>query len=181
MEVTLTRRDAMEALAALGVAGAGGGLTLWLTDENREPTEDGPLSGHDRATLAAAAEVLYPDDVTGVDEFVQQYVDGRATADEHAEGLTGTLAYLDEYCESWFGERFADLEPAERDEALRRMHADEAHPDPDGSDVERLRYYVINDLLFALYASPTGGRLIGIDNPPGHPGGLSSYQRGGEP
>jgi hypothetical protein len=53
-----------------------------------------------------------------------------------------------------------------------------AEPDPDGTDVERVRYYVVNELLFALYSSPTGGELVGLENPQGHPGGIDSYRRG---
>jgi len=41
----------------------------------------------------------------------------------------------------------------------------------------RVRYYLVNDLLFALYSSPTGGKLVGIENPQGHPGGTGSYQQ----
>jgi hypothetical protein len=58
------------------------------------------------------------------------------------------------------------------------MGADTVDPDPDGGDVARVRYYVVNELLFALYASPTGAELLGLENPQGHPGGLASYQRG---
>jgi hypothetical protein len=39
-----------------------------------------------------------------------------------------------------------------------------------------VRYYVVNELLYALYTSPTGGELVGIENPQGHPGGHESYQ-----
>jgi hypothetical protein len=58
------------------------------------------------------------------------------------------------------------------------MNADTLEPDPRGSDEQRVRYFVVNELLFALYASPTGGELVGIENPQGHPGGIQSYQRG---
>jgi len=58
------------------------------------------------------------------------------------------------------------------------MSVDTADPVPDGDDVERVRYYVVNELLFALYSSPTGGELVGLENPRGNPGGLASYQRG---
>jgi hypothetical protein len=60
------------------------------------------------------------------------------------------------------------------------MGADTADPDPDpdGTDAGRVRYYVVNELLYALYASPTGGELVGIENPRGYPGGTASYRRG---
>ncbi|WP_181685170.1 gluconate 2-dehydrogenase subunit 3 family protein [Halorhabdus salina] len=174
----LTRRDAIAALSAVGASLAGCAAPS-ADDDGQSADGDQSLSDHDRGTLSAAAEVLYPDDVTAVESFVERYIDGRATdRPEHAAGIADAVEYLDEYCQAWYEADFAALSVDERDEALRRMSADEADSVPDGSDVERLRYYVINDLLLALYASPTGGQLVGIENPPGHPGGLASYQRG---
>ncbi|QGN08017.1 gluconate 2-dehydrogenase subunit 3 family protein [Halorhabdus sp. CBA1104] len=177
MSYELTRRDAIAALSAAGVALAGC-VAAPGTDERATDT-DRQLTDHDRETMVATADVLYPTDVSGIEGFVERYVDGRiAERPEHAEGIADALAYLDEYCQAWFERDFTALSRKERDNALREMRANEATPDPDGSDIEQVRYYVINDLLLALYASPTGGQLVGIENPPGHPGGLDSYQRG---
>ena len=181
----LTRRDALAALAAAGVA-AGGGAAFLLGGEGSDSPSDwvgaGPVSGADVETLVAAAAVLYPSEVEGVEAFVTRYVRGRAEArPEHAGGVSGAVAYLDAYADAWYDERFAALDPGERAEALGRMDADTAEPDPEGSDVERVRYYVVNELLFALYASPTGGELVGIENPQGHPGGPGSYRQGSRP
>jgi hypothetical protein len=173
----LTRRDAVAALAAAGVAVGGGALARPLRDAGGS---EGPLSDRAVETLVAAAAVLYPSDVENVGEFVARYARGRAEdRPAHAAGVADAAAYLDAYADAWHDEPFAALEPATRDEALRGMGADTADPDPDGSDVEQVRYYVVNELLYALYASPTGGRLVGIENPQGHPGGLASYRRGG--
>jgi hypothetical protein len=171
----LTRRDAVAALAAAGVAV--GGATL-LSDSPEE-SDESPLDDGTVATLVAAAEVLYPSEVEDIDSFVGRYV-RRRNADEpaRADAVTDTVAYLDEYTDAWFDAAFADLESAERDDAFRRMSVDTADPVPDGDDVERVRYYVVNELLFALYSSPTGGELVGLENPRGNPGGLASYQRG---
>lgn len=172
----LTRRDAIAALTAAGVA-AGGGVAVRRTRDD-EPASaalsEGPI-----AVLVAAAEVLYPSELEGVRPFVERYVRGRA--DErpgHVNGVVDAVGYLDDYAESWYDEGFVDLDRSSRDEALRRMGADTASPDPAGSDVERVRYYVVNELLFALYATPTGGDLLGLENPQGHPGGSRSYRRG---
>ncbi|ERH00982.1 MAG: hypothetical protein J07HN6_02611 [Halonotius sp. J07HN6] len=172
----LTRRDAVAALAAAGVA-VGGGATL-LSD-SPEKSDESPLDDGTVATLVAAAEVLYPSEVEDTEPFVTRYVQ-RRNADEpdRATAVADTVAYLDEYTDAWFDAAFASLNRDDRDDAFRRMSVDTADPDPDGSDVERVRYYVVNELLFALYSSPTGGKLVGLENPRGNPGGLGSYQRG---
>ena len=171
----LTRRDALAALAASSVAGAGIAHFASSDDDH----EGGEIGDGELATLVAAAAVLYPAEVEGVDEFVVEYVRGRAAdRPDHATGMAEAAAFLDDYAEAWYEASFAELDPAVREDALRRMDADTASPDPAGSDVGRVRYYVVDELLFALYASPTGGELVGIENPPGYPGGLESYQRG---
>ncbi|MFC6976325.1 gluconate 2-dehydrogenase subunit 3 family protein [Halomicroarcula sp. GCM10025709] len=185
----LSRRDAIAALSAAGVAVGGGGAVLLATDDRSDATvgtDDGtattqsePLGEDVFRTLTAAAEVLYPTEVSGADEFVRRFVRGRARDQpDHADGIADAAAYLDEYARAWFDDEFAALSPETRDQALRRMNVDTIEPDPDGSDGQRVRYFVVNELLFALYASPTGGKLVGIENPQGHPGGIQSYRRG---
>lgn len=179
----LTRRDAVAALAAAGVAVGGGGAVLLSSDDAREGADGGdsdrPIADDELATLVAVAEVLYPSAIENAEEFVTRYIRGRASdRPEHARGIAETIAYLDAYAEAWYDERFAALDPPAREEALRGMNADTAEPVPEGSDAERVRYYVVNELLFALYTTPTGSELIGLENPRGHPGGLASYQRG---
>ncbi len=172
----LTRRDAVAALATTGVA-VGGGSAAQLALDGDDPP--GPVAASQVATLVAAADVLYPDAVDDVEAFVRRYVRGLAAErHDHATGIASAADYLDAYAESWHGERFGTLDRETRDGVLREMGADVADPDPTGSDVERVRFHVVNELLFALYASPTGGELVGIENPQGHPGGLASYQRG---
>lgn len=178
----LTRRDAIAALAAAGVTVGGGGAVLLSSDARGDADRgdsDRLIADDDLATLVAAAEVLYPTGIENVEEFVTQYVRGRASdRPAHARAVAEAVAYLDAYAEAWYDERFAALDPPAREEALRGMHADTAEPVPEGSDVERVRYYVVNELLFALYTTPTGSELVGLENPRGHPGGLASYQRG---
>lgn len=170
----LSRRDAIAALAATGAAVGGVGFALSREDSGDET----PLGGEAVTTLVAGAEVLYPSAVDNVEPFVRRYARGRAEdRPEHARAIGDAVAYLDAYTQAWYDEPFAALAPPEREEALERMGADAADPVPDGSDVERVRYYVINELLLALYASPTGGELIGLENPQGHAGGLGSYQQ----
>lgn len=168
----LGRRDALAALAAVG-AGTGVAALSWDALDRADR-----LDRTERDQLVALAEVVYPSVVGGVPRFVERYVVGR-TADRPAyvEGMADALAELDERAVEWRDTPWLDLPPAERDALLREMGVEEAEPDPDGLGHERVRFYLVNELLYALYTTPTGGDLVGIENPIGHPGGTASYRR----
>ena len=173
----LTRRDALAALSGAGIT-LGGGVAA-LSRESVDASEAGPSLDDTLATLTAAAEVVYPSDVEGIEAFVEAYSLGRIEGrDEYLAGLRDAVADLDETALSWEDARFAALAADRRDTVLRQLGVPTADEDPDGTRAERVRYYVVNELLYALYASPTGGELVGIENPQGHPGGVASYQRG---
>jgi len=169
----LTRRDVLAALAAAGAGGAAGAGAHTLF-------EDGdPVGDHEVATLVAVAGVVYPSGVEGVESFVREYSAGRfADRPEYATGVADAVAALDDYARHWHDADFAALDRATREETLSGMEADVADPAPDGAARERVRYYLVNELLYALFSTPTGGELAGIENPQGHPGGTGSYQRG---
>jgi len=178
----LTRRDVLAALAAGGVAVAAADV-----DDGRveaallegTPLDPDPLSGHVLETLVAVAEVVYPSTVEGVDSFVEQYSVARLRRrPADAGGVADAVTTLDQYSREWFDGPFRSLDAATRATLLDQMAVDTADPDPTGEEPARVRHFVVNELLFALYASPTGGRLVGIENPLGHPGGTASYQRG---
>jgi len=175
----LTRRDALAALAAAGVTGVAAAVFEPPTAGDDRGGHDTGLGDHERATLVAVARTVYPSAVANVEAFVAAYLRGRTADDpDYPTGAAAAVRRLDRAGEEWHGGRFRDLDPGPREQLLREVGADTAEPDPQGSPAERVRYYLVNELLFALYASPTGGELVGIENPQGHPGGLESYRRG---
>jgi len=132
--------------------------------------------------LVARAEVVYPDEVAGVPGFVETYSLGRLDARAaYREGVRDAVGELEERARTWYREPSPALDEAARDDLLREVGVDTAEADPEGTTAERARFYVVNELLFALYSSPAGGELVGIENPQGHPGGTDSYQRGPGP
>jgi len=172
----LTRRDAIAALSAAGIAAAAGASLTWET--TGESDDDRPLSERDRQRLHAVAEILYPSAVTGTASFVDSYIAGRIQGrPERAAEIADSLASLESYTQEWHDQSFLSLSRDRQETVLRQMGADVSDSDPEGSDIEQLRFYVVNELLFALYTSPTGGELAGIENPQGHPGGTTSYQQ----
>lgn len=186
----LTRRDAIAALTALGGTGIGYAAFQQSRGSEDSPTVDDEMV---ETTLVAAAEVIYPSEVEGIEMFVRTFLAGRLGGDRRADRRLGeadrapavaadrlreTVATLNDRAEEWHGDSFSALSPSTRDQLLREVGADTADERPDGTTAERVRYYVVNELLLALYASPTGGELVGIENPQGHPGGIDSYQRG---
>ena len=185
----LTRRDALAALSAAG-ATVGGGVFAARFDPPRADDGSGAdPAGDDAGTevslstdlldlLDAVAEVVYPDGVGERRAFVDSYVVGRVTdRPAYREGLREAAAQLDAVARDWHDAPYADLDVDTRDRILRNLGVKTADPDPKGPLTDRIRFYVVNDLLFAFYSSPTGGRLVGIENPIGHPGGTESYQR----
>jgi len=167
----LTRRDALTALAAAGVVAATGAAT-------RSP-ETAPLAEHEVETLVAVAGTAYPSDVAGVASFVRRYSVARVDDDpDYRRGVRRAIDDLDVACRSWFDAAYADLDADARERALYEVGAVQGSPDPDGGRGERIRYYVLNELLYAFYTTPTGSGLAGLENPPGYPGGDTSYQRG---
>ena len=173
----LTRRDAAAALAALGAGGVAA-VAVGHTDDNGGQQADDIDEAAIRGTMVAAAEVVYPDDIAGIDEFVNAFLDSRLAGDHHAAAVDSAVTALNDRAQSWYGDRFAALSADTRDAVLREMAVDTAEPRREGEPRETVRYYVVNELLLALYSSPTGGELVGIENPQGYAGGIDSYQRG---
>jgi hypothetical protein len=194
--VKLTRRDAVAALSVVGASVAGGAVVeRSRTDsEGSDSASDGEddssasdaLDGETLDALTAVAEVVYPSRVDGIREFVETYANGRLTADEdRREGIRTALEDLDDVAREWEDAPFTSLDDETREELMRELAVDTTEPDPEGTIPERVRYYVVNDLLYAFYASPTGSELVGTPNPIGHPGGyhtaLSAENRRAEP
>lgn len=173
----LTRRDAVAALAAVGI----GGVAAYSLDESTggDGSPGGGSSEHLLETAVALSAVVYPAEVTGREEFVRTFVSGRVEDDpEYGEAMAEAAATLDERAREEYDASFRTLAPGEGDDLLGGMAMDRVGPDPDGSERQRVRFYLVNELLYALLTSPKGGRLAGIENPPGYPGGLASYQEG---
>nr|WP_305148909.1 gluconate 2-dehydrogenase subunit 3 family protein [Halobellus inordinatus] len=182
----MTRRDALAALAAVGATVGGGVLAGRYDPPRADAASDAGSGSAAEPTLStdlldlldAAAEVVYPSGVDGRRTFVETYVLGRTeNQPAYREGLQEAAAQLDAVARDWRGQPYADLDADVRDKLLRDLGVETAEPVADGTITERIRFYVVNDLLFAFYSSPTGGRLVGIENPIGHPGGIESYQR----
>ncbi|PSP90503.1 hypothetical protein BRC90_00875 [Halobacteriales archaeon QS_4_69_34] len=194
----LTRRDALAALAG-GTTLVGTGAAVvgrGPADPGRDGSAGSAAGNGEKAdpgnrpirfdeeeleALVAVAQVLYPSKVAGVREFVETYAAGRFERRSGASptaGVREALQTLDERAREWEGEGYAALDPDARERVLAQMGANTAESDPRGTDAERVRHGVVDELLYALYASPAGGRLLGIENPPGWPGGLDAYRRG---
>ncbi|WP_123535606.1 gluconate 2-dehydrogenase subunit 3 family protein [Halosimplex salinum] len=182
----LTRRDAVAALAAIGV---GGGVVYGATElrEGRGPGESGetPTSADDTGALlettVALAEIIYPPEVTETESFVRTFVSGRIEDDDaRREAMVDAADALDADARSEHGASFRELEPEEGDALLETLGMSQVDPNPEGDERQRIRYYLVNELLYGLMRSPKGGQLVGIENPPGYPGGLDAYQQGPE-
>ena len=176
MTLTLTRRDAVAALVA-GSVGVGA-PALVVSEDDDPATGSGDISGADVSTQVALAEIVYPSEVEATQRFVRTYAgnfpEDRQSAVAEAVGL------LDDGARRYAGRDFADLPAAQRGAVLRRMGVDTVESDPTGSAPARVRYHLVNSLLYALFTTPRGSELVGIQNPKGYPGGYESQTRAPE-
>jgi len=195
----LTRRDAMAALGAAGIAATAGCSSLFGSEGPETPAdgttepEDGTTDSGDgdetattaegsaeMETLVALAEVLYPSDVEPTAEFVETFMFGRIHDEEayRAELVSG-IETLDGLATDQHDGPFRSLGHDERVAVIENSELRSGASDDEGSDVERLNYYLLDELLFSFYSSPTGGELVGNQNPRGYPGGFGYVPEGG--
>lgn len=171
----LSRREAIAALVASGI-GIAGGVSLYQSD--LLPGSEKPVANL-LDTLVPLAEVLYPSEVSETSEFVETYVRGRIEDDEaYGEEIAAAVDSLDARAKESRNRRFAQLSPQARNDLLYELGMEDVSPKPNGTELQRIRYYLINELLYALFTSPKGAKIAGTENPPGYPGGHQSYQRG---
>lgn len=170
----LTRRDALAALVAGGL-GLGGSAVIVSEGVDDAPLE-GDLGDDAMETLVAVAEAVYPSAVQVEDSFVSTYV--RGLPSDRRAGMVEAVEALDDGARRLTGSQFAALPSAsKRRSVLRRLGVDRARSAPDGTPPERILYHLVNSLLYALFSSPRGGDLVGIENPAGYPGGYGAFSR----
>ncbi|GCF12078.1 hypothetical protein Harman_00130 [Haloarcula mannanilytica] len=137
-----------------------------------------PASQYHIDVMTAIARAVYPSAVSVEKSFIESRVFGRIEPKPgHFEGLITTIEAVDSYAQARFGGEITELPPGRRRQVLQSMGVTTVHPTADGTTAERVRFYLINDLLYVLFTSPKSSELTGIDNPPGHPGGREAYQR----
>lgn len=169
----LTRRDILCSALAGGsatVVGASDPLAALSGRSERSAA----LSDEAVRTLVAVAEVIYPSEVTDIATFVTEYA--RGLSDPKKRAVTAAVEDLRSQTRSVTNTAFAELPAGERDGVLRTLGVARAVSRPGGTVPERIRYHVVNQLLYGLYTTPKGSGLVGVRNPVGHPGGHGSYQ-----
>lgn len=170
----LTRRDALLALGAASVGAAAVGSA-------RQTTSVDLSEAQITTRLHAVAESVYPEEIEVTRGFIVSYAQRRLeNRDEYRHEQADALEILDNRARSFAGRPYPSLSIDRRQTVLRDMGVLRALPVPDGTAEERIRFFVVNDLLYVLFSTPTGGEALGCANPPGYPGGLEAYQ-GGSP
>jgi len=172
----LTRRDALKALA---VGGAASGSTLAaseIVNRNELSQSGSALSGEDLLTLAAVADVIYPSQIEISTEYIETYIIN-AFNGERRKSISRAISDLNTLTQSRYGTVFYEMSTPTQDAALHSLGVSRAISREDGKAIERIRYHLVNSLLYALFTTPRGSELVGIQNPIGHPGGYESLLR----
>lgn len=172
----LTRRDALRALVVGGGAAGGSLAVSELLVSDTVQGDDSHLSTRDIETLHSVAEVVYPSEVMVTVEFIETYTN--RLDDDRLGALTATISELDSVTNSTYGDRFAELPSrSRREQVLRSLGVDRVPSRPDGTVPERVRYHLVNSLLYALFTTPKGSKLAGVESPRGHAGGFAPYRK----
>ncbi len=167
MDKQLSRRDALTALAAGGITATAGCSAIGTDGPDQE------LSSTE--TLVELAGVLYPSEIETTEEFIETYLFGRIVDEESYQAeLEAGLETLNELSMDEYGDGFGALDYDQRVTLFEETELRSGDSVQDGSDIERLNYHVIDELIFAFYSSPTGGELVGNPNPRGWPGGYGN-------
>lgn len=170
-DMKLSRRDAIVALG--GIAGGAAVVGSARRDELTDFDEAGIVS-----RLHAAAEAIYPSTIDVEESFIETYVRGRlASREEHLAGQAEALEIMEARAQGIAGRPYSRLQRDRRRTVLRTMGVHRAPPVADGTAEERVRYYIVNDLLYVLFTTPKGAEAVGFENPPGYPGGREAYRR----
>ena len=169
----LTRRQTVAAVLAGGV-GTGAVLrSLPAEDWSSESRSGADVTDGEAESLAALTEVVAPAGISDPAGIVAGYLGYQPAGRRRA--IREAIGALDRQARRRYGGTFATLSAAERERLLRELGVDRTAPVRDGTIPERIRYHLVNGLLYALYTDPTGSHRVGVDNPRGHPGGYESY------
>lgn len=171
----LTRRDALKALVVGGGAAGGSLVASEAFSSTRGSTDEGTFDDSDLETLYRVAEVIYPSEVEVTTDFIEGYV--RRLSEQRQAAISSTVSQLNSLTQSRYGRSFTDDSSIDRRESmLTSLGVHRVESTPDGTVPERIRYHLVNTLLYALFTSPTGSALVGIESPMGHGGGFGVYQ-----
>lgn len=172
-----TRRQLLVALGGAAVTAGAYGYGTASKGTERLTDSHPATSAHVKAATAVA-DAIYPQSVTVDESFVESAVFGRVEPTPgHFDALVETIEAVESHARARFGASVSGLSPGTRRQVLQSMNVTAVHATPDGTTAERVRFYLVNDLLYALFTSPRSRPLTGIENPPGHPGGLEAYRR----
>lgn len=169
----LTRRDAVKALLGGGFASAATVASSELIVNAKNSYATRPMTDAQEEIFISIAEVVYPPEVAGISEFAQEYLQGLDEANKTM--ISEATNELDRQSRRRLGRPFVELTIRKRQVFLRSMGVYRVKADPRGSLPERIRYYLVNELIYALLITPKGTKLFGIENPVGFPGGFSSF------
>lgn len=182
-EESLSRRGMLIGLSGAVAGSAAYGYGSEWAGSRSAPgdadSDERDISSTRIATLQSVASAVYPSAIDVDSDFIErQVLDRTEPRPDHFDEMESAIETVDTYAKARFGDRMKELSEDDRRRVLHSVGATRVRPTADGTTAERVRYYLINDLLYALFTSALSSELTGIENPPGHPGGREAYQRG---
>lgn len=164
------RRTLLGLLGATSIAGLG----AFELGDRAVPVER-TLSNRAVADLLAIADLVFPAESGTFEPAVTGYVSRLSEARRRA--LLRDLSELNRVAYGQTGSPVRALSREELGRLFEALGVNRVEPDSQGVLAERVRFRLVNSLLYALLTHPSGTRQFGIENPVGYPGGFASYTR----
>lgn len=170
-----TRRKAIQVVAGGGITGL---LSVVASDRlsNKRPTGmQSNISRGDFRTIQSVAEVVCPSPIRVNDDLITLIVE---FIPETRHPLLSTTCFeLNEYSLKTYGAQYYQIDsvPA-RDKILRQLGVHRVHSNSTGLFPQRVRYHLVNTILYVIFTHPVGSSIVGQTNPVGFAGGFAKYQ-----
>ena len=161
-----SRRQFLIALGGIAFTAAGYGYGTdapeSLAADSATESSSYPAAETHIDALTAIASAVYPSEVSIKRSFIESRVFGRVEPEpDHFDNLVTVIEAVDDHASARFDGRIADLSAGRRRQVLQSVGVTTVHPTADGTTAEQVRFYLVGDLLYILFTSPAGGKLLG--------------------
>ena len=162
----LSRREMFWSLLGTGSVG---GLAAYELSE-MVVRERKTASRDDIESLLTVAGIVHPAESEAFEPVLSSYLN--QLSDSRTQSILETIAELNKISRRRLGRPFHILSRNEAEQLFTILGVNRVQAAPNGTLAERIRFHLVNSVIYALMTNPNGTREFEIQNPVGYPGGI---------